>query len=87
MVVSEAVELPLHQQQNSNIIVPVTLNHRGKSTFILDTGASVTVISHKLAKQLDIPIDETTRKVKIQTANGQIEVPEITIDTLTIQGR
>lgn len=46
--------------ENVQIIVPVTINHRGPYDFLLDTGAQITTVDPALAKALDLNIEGTT---------------------------
>jgi len=50
-------------------VVEVVLNGREKHPFIVDTGASFTNISWKMAKDLSITIDENTPFIPVATAS------------------
>jgi predicted aspartyl protease len=43
----------------SLVVVPVFLNGRGPYRFLLDTGATNTILSNRVADQLNIPIGKT----------------------------
>ena len=46
--------------ENVQIIIPVTINHRGPYGFLLDTGAQITTVDPALAKALNLKIEGTT---------------------------
>ena len=67
-------------------VVEVKINSTTKANFILDTGASYTVISEHVAKELKIDLEKKHPKIRLQTANGIIEVPLVTLDSIEISG-
>jgi len=64
----------------------VVLNGRVKQYFIVDTGASFTVINSETAKELDITIDENTPFIPISTASSVIFNPLVTLRSLRVGG-
>ena len=68
----------------SNLVVPATLNRSVTGTFIVDTGATYTVITPALAKELGVSTSKNTQKIAILTANGWIQAPIITLNHLSI---
>ena len=67
-------------------VVEVKINSTTMANFILDTGASYTVISKQIAKELKINLDKNHPKIRLQTANGIIEVPLVTLDSIEVSG-
>ncbi len=67
-------------------VVEATINSTTKANFILDTGASYTVISEHVAKELKIDLDKNHPKIRLQSANGVIEVPLVTLDSIEVSG-
>ncbi len=67
-------------------VVEVRINSTTKANFILDTGASYTVISEHVAKELKIDLDKKHPRIRLQTANGVIEVPLVTLDSIEVSG-
>ncbi len=67
-------------------VVEAIINSTTKANFILDTGASYTVISEHVAKELKIDLDKKHPKIRLQTANGVIEVPLVTLDSIEVSG-
>jgi clan AA aspartic protease (TIGR02281 family) len=62
----------------------VILNGRIKQHFIVDTGASYTVINWETAKELDITIDDKTPFIPIATASSVIFNPLVTLRSLRV---
>jgi clan AA aspartic protease (TIGR02281 family) len=81
------VAVPLKNSKNA-LMVDATLT-QGKAhmdgSFIIDTGATYTSISREMAQQLGLTLDRSNT-VFITTANGRIEVPRVTIQTLSVNG-
>ena len=67
-------------------VVEALINSTTKANFILDTGASYTVISKTIAKKLRIDLKKNHPKIRLQTANGVIEVPLVTLDSIEVSG-
>lgn len=81
--------VPLKEAKNA-LMVDVTLRNvkTGKSvtgTFILDTGATYTSISQEMADALGVD-QNTGDSVRITTANGKIDVPKVTLDSVSVNG-
>ena len=91
---SKAPENPLFPQRVSiplkgigtAAVVQVKLNDRAVGNFIVDTGASYTVISRATARKLAINLKKNIKKVRLQTANGFIEAPLVTLDSIEVGG-
>ncbi len=62
----------------------VVLNESIKQHFIVDTGASFTVISREAANELGIRIDENTPFIPIATASSVIFDPLVTLRSLRV---
>ena len=64
----------------------VVLNERIRQQFMVDTGASFTVISRGAAKELGITIDENTPFIPITTASSTIINPLVTLKSVRVGG-
>lgn len=86
-VQAESIAVPLKNNQNALMVDAVlTQSHRTTGgAFIIDTGATYTSISQQMAEHLGLDLRQC-QKVLITTANGRIEVPKITIETLRVNG-
>ena len=65
-------------------VTEVILNKREKHEFIVDTGASFTNISWKMAKDLEVTIDETTPFLPVVTASDVVLNPLITLKSVGV---
>lgn len=75
------------QRANDILFVNVTINGQPQaSRFILDTGASHTVIARALADQLGIQIPAQAPQVWIQTANNRTLATRVTLDSVNLGG-
>ena len=74
------------EKQGQVIIVEATLNKKTAAKFVVDTGASYTVISSATAKELSIDTDQNTQPVTFQTANGLIQAPLVSLQSITVGG-
>ena len=74
------------EKQGQVIIVEATLNKKTAVKFVVDTGASYTVISSATAKELSIDTDQNTQPVTFQTANGLIQAPLVSLQSITVGG-
>jgi len=68
------------------VIVEATLNQKTSAKFVVDTGASYTMISSAVAKALDIDVSQNQPSVPFQTANGVIQAPLAKLESITVGG-
>ena len=74
-------------ERNGNIvIIQATLNNRQSAKLVVDTGASYTFISHALARDLAIDISRSPKTMPFHTANGVVEAPLTSLDSITVGG-
>ncbi len=66
-------------------VAEVILNGREKHEFIVDTGASFTNISWKMANNLGITIDENTPFIPIATASNVVLNPLVTVKSVKVE--
>jgi clan AA aspartic protease (TIGR02281 family) len=74
------------QKNGQVVVVDGTLNNRVSTKFVVDTGASYTMISPATARQLNINLEEKHPTVPFQTANGKIEAPLVNLESVDIGG-
>lgn len=71
----------------ANYLVPVRINGVSQGLeFMLDTGASYTAISAAAAERLGIRVPSNAPRLTLDTANGVIQAPLITLNTLDVDG-
>jgi clan AA aspartic protease (TIGR02281 family) len=68
------------------VVIEATLNNKRSAKFVVDTGASFTMISNAMARELDIDVSQNSRTMPFQTANGMIQAPLINLDSITVGG-
>jgi clan AA aspartic protease (TIGR02281 family) len=68
------------------VIVEATLNKKTAAKFVVDTGASYTMISSAVAKELDIDTEQNPKTAPFQTANGIIQAPLVSLESITVGG-
>lgn len=79
-------DVPLFGGDN-NYFVNVHVNDDATPLrFMLDTGASYTALSSSAARQLGVDVPSNGPMTPLQTANGIIEAPVITLRTLAVNG-
>ena len=54
----------------NTMLVDVTINEATKATMLVDTGASICLLSNKLGKELGIDTSDPHYQVKVQVADG-----------------
>jgi clan AA aspartic protease (TIGR02281 family) len=69
---SGTIKVPV-QITGASVAVPTTLNRRLQTFLALDTGATTTMISHRVAKSLGLRTDG--QRIVVATANGHISLP------------
>jgi len=68
------------------VIIQATLNNKRSAKFVVDTGASYTLISNALARDLAIDVGSNPKTLSFQTANGVIQAPVTNLDSITVGG-
>jgi clan AA aspartic protease (TIGR02281 family) len=68
--------------------IPLTavLNRSSNQKFIVDTGASMVTIPSSTARALGLVVDGRSPVRKVFTAGGVAYAPEITLDSITVEG-
>ncbi len=74
------------QKRGELMTVRATLNDKTAANFIVDTGASYTTISQATARQLDIDLEKDYPILHFQTANGVIEAPLVSVQSIEVGG-
>lgn len=79
-------EVGLLPQYDSTYVVPAIINNKYVATFLVDTGASYTVITPKMIRFMGLSIPNNVEKIAVNTANGIVYAPIITLKKLTLGG-
>ncbi len=78
------VVVPLLEQPDTSLAVPTLIDGKVMATFLLDTGASYTVITPRLADKLGIVVTPETPRISLVTANGPIKAPLVKLKNISI---
>lgn len=77
------IEVPL-LRKHELLVTEVTLNGRAKRYFIVDTGASYTLINRQTAMELGITVDSQTPVIPIFTASDVILTPMVNLRAVRV---
>lgn len=78
------VEVPLMVRSNANLIVSGVMNDKARGAFIVDTGATYTVITPDFARRAGIRTSANSPSIRIVTANGEVEAPMVRVASLRV---
>jgi len=81
-----SAEVALLPQYDHTFVVPATINRRCLATFLIDTGASYTVITPTMAKSLGMKIGPDSPTVPVTTANGILNAPVVHLKHVSLGG-
>ncbi|PHS29118.1 MAG: hypothetical protein COA85_01980 [Robiginitomaculum sp.] len=82
----QQASVALSYSVDGHLIVPVYVNEVGPFAFILDSAASRTIISDRLASELKLPL-LTNRIGRLVGASGETETEVFRVETLRLAGR
>jgi len=68
------------------VVIEATLNNKKSAKFVVDTGASYTLISNALARDLALDIGQASKTLSFQTANGLINAPVTQLESISVGG-
>jgi clan AA aspartic protease (TIGR02281 family) len=74
------------EKRGEVVIIQATLNNKRSAKFVVDTGASYTLISNELARDLSIDVGPTPKTLPFQTANGLIHAPITSLESIAVGG-
>jgi clan AA aspartic protease (TIGR02281 family) len=73
-------------QADNTYVVPAVVNKWVMATFLVDTGASYTVITPQMAHSLGVDLSDNPQTVPVTTANGTVEAPLVTLKQVSLGG-
>lgn len=79
------VSVPI-EKHGEVVVIQATLNNKQTARFVVDTGASYTLISRALARELAIDLGPQAKTMPFQTANGLIQAPITSLDSIAVGG-
>lgn len=80
------VSAPVITQTAMGVAVTSILNKRVVGAFLVDTGATYTVLTPRMARQLGVVVADNAPRVSIHTANGVVSAPRVLIESLSLGG-
>lgn len=81
---SPPTDLATGKDRYDHMLAPVTINGQGPFNFLLDTGANVSCVSHRLAERLMLRSSETAQ---VHTVVGVRQRPVVVLDRLQVGPR
>lgn len=78
-----AIAVPI-VQEGSTILVQGRLNHQVETFFLVDTGATLCVLTKATADRLGLTSSSGETVVTVNTASGSIEAPLIQVDLIQV---
>jgi len=82
---AEVVGIPLHRSGNHFIVDATPANGRS-IRLLIDTGASLTILTPGVLEQRGIGYQDTGKKAVFNTANGSVRAPVYKLDYLSVGG-
>lgn len=74
------------QKQGNVVVIQAIVNEKATAKFVVDTGASYTMISQATAKELEIDLEKKLPTLPFQTANGVIQAPLVNLNSIEVGG-
>lgn len=78
--------VPIKRRDSGVVIIDATFNQRKTFDMLLDSGASVTVITRPMAKSLGIRPEHVVKTAVFSTANGRTELPIVYLKSVNVGG-
>jgi len=79
-------QVPIKRRDHSVVIIDAKFNNRKQFDMLLDSGASLTVITRTMAQDLGIRPEHIVQTQTFSTANGLTEMPIVYIQSLNVGG-
>ncbi len=79
----EAIEVRLIRRHEL-LLTEVVLNERVREYFVVDTGASFTLISRQIANQLGIVVDENTPFIRVSSVSDVLLTPLVNLKSVRV---
>jgi clan AA aspartic protease (TIGR02281 family) len=85
-VAKTLTEVKLVPQMDNTYVVSVMVNGHYPATFLVDTGASHTVITPAMARQLGLRFNKGSSMVPVNTASGVMNAPIVQLERVSLGG-
>ena len=84
MIENGIVPVPV-EKAGEHYIVNAVINNQEPVKLIIDTGASLTILSPKVISDLGLKLDDVDLYMEFSTANGVVKAPTMLLDSIRIQ--
>jgi aspartyl protease family protein len=74
------------EKRGQVVVVDVVFNNTKRAKLVVDTGATYTMISTAMARELSIDTQQSDRSMPFQTANGVIQAPLTNLESVSVGG-
>ncbi|MGB8699873.1 MAG: retropepsin-like aspartic protease [Thermosynechococcaceae cyanobacterium] len=78
--------VPIKRREHGVPVVDVAFNQRRTFEMLVDSGASLTVITRSMATALGITSAHVVQNITVQTANGETTMPIVYVSAVTVGG-
>ncbi|MDR5640042.1 MULTISPECIES: TIGR02281 family clan AA aspartic protease [unclassified Thermosynechococcus] len=78
--------VPILRRQGGIPVIPVMFNQRLRFEMLVDSGASMTVITRSMARALGITPAQVVDNRLFHTANGQVVLPVVYVQSISVGG-
>lgn len=79
-------QVPIKRRQHGIAVIDVKFNHRLPFEMMVDSGASLTVITRPMAKALGVTTAQIVDEAIFETANGKTKMPIVYIGAIEVGG-
>jgi aspartyl protease family protein len=76
----------IKRRSNGVPVIDVTFNQRQTFEMMVDSGASLTVITRRMATALGITAEHVVQTITANTANGQTQMPLVYVNAMSVGG-
>lgn len=76
----------IKRREHGVAVVDVLFNQRRTFEMLVDSGASLTIITRPMASALGITAAQVVDNITFNTANGQTQLPIVYLNTITVGG-
>lgn len=83
VAVQEVIGIPLYRRGN-HFIVDARQDHGSNIRLLIDTGASMTILTHDVIAQSGLRYQDTGRSAVFNTANGPVRASVYSLDSLAV---
>lgn len=84
MIENGIIPVPV-EKAGEHYVVTAVINNQEPVKLIIDTGATLTILSPKVIRELGLRVDDVRQYMEFSTANGVVQAPVVSIDTMSVR--